>query len=59
MDNGSQIVGGVDFVSVPSRDFEAAVEFYGTKLGLPCSARYSRAGRVQAIASRRSTISPA
>jgi catechol 2,3-dioxygenase-like lactoylglutathione lyase family enzyme len=35
-------VTGVDFVSVPTRDFDAAVEFYGTVLGLPCSARYGR-----------------
>jgi len=27
-------IGGVDFVTVPTRDFEAAVEFYGTTLGL-------------------------
>jgi predicted enzyme related to lactoylglutathione lyase len=26
-----------DFVSVPTRDLAAAVEFYGTTLGLPCS----------------------
>jgi predicted enzyme related to lactoylglutathione lyase len=35
-------VTGVDFVSVPTSDFDAAVEFYGTVLGLPCSARYGR-----------------
>ena len=33
---------GVDFVNVPTRNFDAAVEFYGTVLGLPCSARYGR-----------------
>jgi len=31
------IVTGVDFVSVPTRDLARAVEFYGTTLGLPCS----------------------
>src|SRR3954464_8900022 len=31
------IVTGVDFVSVPTRDLERAVEFYGTTLGLPRS----------------------
>jgi catechol 2,3-dioxygenase-like lactoylglutathione lyase family enzyme len=36
------VVTGVDFVSVPTRDFAAAVEFYGTTLGLPCSSRYGR-----------------
>jgi predicted enzyme related to lactoylglutathione lyase len=29
-----QIVTGVDFVAVPTDDLEAAVDFYGTKLGL-------------------------
>jgi catechol 2,3-dioxygenase-like lactoylglutathione lyase family enzyme len=33
----SAIVTGVDFVSVPTRDLERAVEFYGTTLGLPRS----------------------
>ena len=28
------LVTGVDFVSVPTRDLAAAVEFYGTTLGL-------------------------
>jgi len=32
------LVTGVDFVSVPTRDLEAAVEFYGTTLGLRRSA---------------------
>jgi predicted enzyme related to lactoylglutathione lyase len=31
------IVTGVDFVSVPTKDLERAVEFYGTTLGLPRS----------------------
>ena len=34
------VVTGVDFVSIATRDMEAAVEFYGTVLGLACSARY-------------------
>ena len=33
----SQIVSGVDFVAVPTNDLGAAVEFYGTTLGLPRS----------------------
>jgi predicted enzyme related to lactoylglutathione lyase len=37
------IVTGVDFVVVETQDFDRAVEFYGTTLGLPCSARYGRA----------------
>ena len=31
---------GVDFITVPTRDFERAAEFYGAVLGLPCSARW-------------------
>lgn len=31
---------GVDFVTVPTRDFETASEFYGGLLGLRCSARW-------------------
>lgn len=33
----SSLISRVDFVSVPTRDLAAAVEFYGTTLGLPCS----------------------
>jgi predicted enzyme related to lactoylglutathione lyase len=33
-------VTGVDFITVPTRDFEKAEEFYGTVLGLPCSTRW-------------------
>jgi predicted enzyme related to lactoylglutathione lyase len=36
------LVTGVDFITVPTRDFERASEFYGTVLGLPCSARWGR-----------------
>jgi predicted enzyme related to lactoylglutathione lyase len=32
-----QLITGVDFVSVPTHNLEAAVEFYGIKLGLPRS----------------------
>jgi catechol 2,3-dioxygenase-like lactoylglutathione lyase family enzyme len=35
-------VSGVDFVTIPTQDFEAAERFYGEVLGLPCSARYDR-----------------
>jgi len=31
------LVTGIDFVGVPTQDLETAVEFYGTKLGLPRS----------------------
>jgi predicted enzyme related to lactoylglutathione lyase len=30
-------ISAVDFVPVPTRDLDAAVEFYGSVLGLPCS----------------------
>ena len=33
-------VTGVDFITVPTRDFDAASEFYANVLGLPCSARW-------------------
>jgi predicted enzyme related to lactoylglutathione lyase len=33
----AQLVTGVDFVPLSTHDLDAAVEFYGTTLGLPCS----------------------
>jgi catechol 2,3-dioxygenase-like lactoylglutathione lyase family enzyme len=38
----SSLVKGVDFVTVWTRDFEAADRFYGTTLGLPCIERYGK-----------------
>jgi predicted enzyme related to lactoylglutathione lyase len=38
-------VTGVDFVSVPASDLEAAMDFYGSVLGLPRSSVWQRAGR--------------
>ena len=35
-------ISGVDFITVPTRDFDKASEFYGGVLGLPCSARWGR-----------------
>jgi catechol 2,3-dioxygenase-like lactoylglutathione lyase family enzyme len=35
-------VGGVDFITVWTKDFERAQEFYGTTLGLPCGSLYDR-----------------
>jgi predicted enzyme related to lactoylglutathione lyase len=32
-----QLVTGVDFIGIPTRDLAAAVEFYGETLGLPMS----------------------
>ena len=34
-------VTGVDFITVPTRDFEKAGEFYGTVLGLMFHHRYA------------------
>jgi catechol 2,3-dioxygenase-like lactoylglutathione lyase family enzyme len=36
----SDLVTGVDFVCIPTRDFEAAVRFYGDTLGLPERTRW-------------------
>ena len=35
-------VTGVDFVVVPTDDFDASVRFYGETLGLPLSTRYGQ-----------------
>ena len=40
MTNPAPLVSGVDFVHLATKDFEAAVQFYGTVLGLPCTSRY-------------------
>jgi predicted enzyme related to lactoylglutathione lyase len=37
-------VTGVDFVMFPTRNLAAAVEFYGTTLGLPCSVHMPERG---------------
>jgi predicted enzyme related to lactoylglutathione lyase len=36
------MVTGVDFVSIPTRDFDAAFAFYESVLELPCRKRYGR-----------------
>ena len=41
--NSDPIVAGVDFITVWTKDFAAAEQFYGTTLGLPCIERYERA----------------
>jgi len=35
-------VTGTDVVYLPTQDFDRAVEFYGTTVGLRCSARYGK-----------------
>ena len=42
MSTTSQLVTGVDFVVVPTDDFDASVAFYGDVLGLPCIDRYGK-----------------
>jgi predicted enzyme related to lactoylglutathione lyase len=34
------MIEGVDFITLPTQDFERAIEFYGTTLGLEESIRY-------------------
>ena len=38
----NQTITGVDFVSIATRDFEAALEFYGTSARPPRTAMYGR-----------------
>ena len=40
MSTTTSIVTGVDFICVPTRDFDAAAEFYGNVLGLEASKRW-------------------
>jgi catechol 2,3-dioxygenase-like lactoylglutathione lyase family enzyme len=40
--NPTSVVSGVDFISVPTRDYPAAAAFYRNVLGLRCSAEYER-----------------
>jgi catechol 2,3-dioxygenase-like lactoylglutathione lyase family enzyme len=42
MTNKTSIVSGVDFVVVPTKDYETAAEFYGTVLGLPFGKRWGK-----------------
>jgi predicted enzyme related to lactoylglutathione lyase len=45
MSTSTSIVSGVDFVSVPTRDLAAAMDFYGNVLGLPRSKMWQRSGQ--------------
>jgi catechol 2,3-dioxygenase-like lactoylglutathione lyase family enzyme len=40
MTDTTSLVTGVDFITVPTRDYDKAAEFYGTVLGLPLSKRW-------------------
>jgi predicted enzyme related to lactoylglutathione lyase len=35
-----QLINGVDFIAVPTKDYEAAAQFYGEVLGLPFGKRW-------------------
>lgn len=38
----SPLITGVDFITVPTQDYDAAAEFYGTVLGLPLGKRWGQ-----------------
>jgi catechol 2,3-dioxygenase-like lactoylglutathione lyase family enzyme len=42
MTASTTLVTGTDFITVATQDFDAAVEFYGTVLGLPESKRWGQ-----------------
>ncbi len=42
MSTQTSLVTGVDFIHVPTQNFDAAFDFYETVLGLECTARYGR-----------------
>jgi catechol 2,3-dioxygenase-like lactoylglutathione lyase family enzyme len=42
MTTQTSLITGVDFVTVPTKDFDGAIEFYGTVLGLPELKRYGK-----------------
>lgn len=42
MSTQTSLVTGVDFVALPTQNFDAAVAFYTDVLGLPCTARWAR-----------------
>ena len=42
MPAATPIATGVDFVVIPTQDFDTATAFYGEVLGLPCTAHYGQ-----------------
>jgi predicted enzyme related to lactoylglutathione lyase len=48
--SGMTLISGVDFVSIPARDYETSADFYGSVLELPFRTRWGRmpAGEFQA-----------
>jgi predicted enzyme related to lactoylglutathione lyase len=47
MASTTPLITGVDFVSVATKDIEAAIEFYGTVLGLPHTVTYGKSPGVE------------
>jgi catechol 2,3-dioxygenase-like lactoylglutathione lyase family enzyme len=47
MADTTPLITGVDFVSVATKDIEAAIEFYGTVLGLPHTVTYGKSPGVE------------
>lgn len=45
MSTATSIVTGMDFVSVPTQDLDAARAYYADVLGLPCSSVWQRPGQ--------------
>jgi predicted enzyme related to lactoylglutathione lyase len=42
MSTKTSVINGVDFVSVPTKDYEVAAKFYGEVLGLPFGKRWGK-----------------
>jgi catechol 2,3-dioxygenase-like lactoylglutathione lyase family enzyme len=40
MNDGTALLNGVDFITVPTKDYDKAAEFYGETLGLPFGKRW-------------------
>jgi catechol 2,3-dioxygenase-like lactoylglutathione lyase family enzyme len=40
MNDGKPLLSGVDFITVPTKDYDSAAKFYGETLGLPFGKRW-------------------
>jgi catechol 2,3-dioxygenase-like lactoylglutathione lyase family enzyme len=47
MTTSTRLITGTDFITVSTRDFDAAIEFYGGVLGLPESKRWGQMPAVE------------
>ena len=52
MSDGTSMLNGVDFITVPTKDYESAAKFYGETLGLPFGKRW---GTCRPVSSRPAT----